>query len=174
MCCGNSWRRCRATSLWIHAHWSWRRRWSPVPTVPNRRMRSCGRRLNPSGVFRPARRHWPVAAVFAYYRWQGWIGEDPTVSGIRRALELAERFRAQPETFADAELIERAFPAWLGKEADVTAGAGPGLANRAKAMAAGPAPAGQGGLPDIGQVPAIRRGLSCRCVGIFRFRRPVS
>jgi 16S rRNA (cytosine967-C5)-methyltransferase len=59
-------------------------------------------------------------AVFAYYRWHGWVRDlDPEVA-ILRALELAEKFRNAPKTFSDADLFERAIPGWVTQEMDVT------------------------------------------------------
>ena len=53
-------------------------------------------------------------AVFAYFRWLGWLDERQTIQGrINQALGLAERYVLQPESFADAELIARAVPGWL-------------------------------------------------------------
>jgi 16S rRNA (cytosine967-C5)-methyltransferase len=53
-------------------------------------------------------------AVFAYFRWLGWLDERQTIQGrINQALGLAERYVLQPESFTDAELIARAVPGWL-------------------------------------------------------------
>ena len=53
-------------------------------------------------------------AVFAYFRWLGWLDERQTIQGrINQALGLAERYVLQPESFTDAELIARAVPSWL-------------------------------------------------------------
>ena len=61
-------------------------------------------------------------AVFAYYRWFGWLEAGISVAGrIKQALELAERFRREPKSFADAELVARAVPAWVAAEMDVSA-----------------------------------------------------
>ncbi|MBI2926470.1 MAG: RsmB/NOP family class I SAM-dependent RNA methyltransferase [Verrucomicrobia bacterium] len=61
-------------------------------------------------------------AVFAYYRWLGWLERArPLADQIARALELDERFRQQPRSFPDAELISRSVPAWLSEQMRVTA-----------------------------------------------------
>ena len=53
-------------------------------------------------------------AVFAYYRWRGWLDEGkPLREQVTRALELAERYAHEPGSFPDAELIARAVPGWL-------------------------------------------------------------
>jgi 16S rRNA (cytosine967-C5)-methyltransferase len=57
-------------------------------------------------------------AVFAYFRWQGWVRELDADAAILKALELAERFRLAPQTFSDGELSERAIPGWVAQEMD--------------------------------------------------------
>ena len=59
-------------------------------------------------------------AVFAYYRWKGWLEPDaPLGRSIGQALELAERAADEPLSFPDSELLERAVPAWLSKHMEV-------------------------------------------------------
>ena len=61
-------------------------------------------------------------AVFAYFRWLGWLNKErPTRQRIEHALDLAERYDAHPESFSDAELIERAVPDWLASVMEPTA-----------------------------------------------------
>jgi 16S rRNA (cytosine967-C5)-methyltransferase len=61
-------------------------------------------------------------AVFSYFRWRGWLGgTEDTTAQIRKALELAERFARQPESFIDEELVARALPTWVKDEMEVTA-----------------------------------------------------
>ncbi len=61
-------------------------------------------------------------AVFAYYRWLGWLEPDaPLRERLRQALELRQRFGAAPHGFSDADLLERAVPGWISGEMDVTA-----------------------------------------------------
>jgi 16S rRNA (cytosine967-C5)-methyltransferase len=60
-------------------------------------------------------------AVFAYYRWYGWLeGTLPLVRGIGQAQELAARFAKHPENFTDEELMARAVPAWLAAEMEIS------------------------------------------------------
>jgi 16S rRNA (cytosine967-C5)-methyltransferase len=59
--------------------------------------------------------------VFAYVRWLGWLDEGKPIRGrIEHALALAERYALQPESFTDAEIIERAVPGWLPTVMTVT------------------------------------------------------
>lgn len=59
--------------------------------------------------------------VFNYYRWRGWLVlEKPLVTQIRQARELAETFAVAPESFADADLIERSVPAWVREQLEVS------------------------------------------------------
>jgi 16S rRNA (cytosine967-C5)-methyltransferase len=59
--------------------------------------------------------------VFNYFRWRGWLDlTTPLTLQIRKARELAANFVEQPETFSDASLVERAVPAWLGGEMEIT------------------------------------------------------
>ncbi|MGO8930246.1 MAG: RsmB/NOP family class I SAM-dependent RNA methyltransferase [Limisphaerales bacterium] len=61
-------------------------------------------------------------AVFAYYRWRGWLDEgQPIREQVKCALELAERYAHEPESFSDAELIARAVPDWIPTVMKVTA-----------------------------------------------------
>lgn len=65
---------------------------------------------------------WISRAVFAFHRWRGWLdAKRLEPDQIRQALELAETFRARPNSFPDDELIERAVPAWALQHADVNA-----------------------------------------------------
>src|SRR5258708_7785333 len=60
-------------------------------------------------------------AVFAYYRWLGWLNPSLVIGAqIERALELARTFRKKPETFSDPDLLERAVPVWVAKEMEVS------------------------------------------------------
>ena len=61
-------------------------------------------------------------AVFSYYRWRGWLDEGkPMREQVECALELAEKYASEPESFTDAELIARAVPGWLATVMKVTA-----------------------------------------------------
>lgn len=56
-------------------------------------------------------------AVFAYYRWFGWLeGRDSLLAQILRALELAGEFARQPRAFPDEQMVERAVPVWVSEE----------------------------------------------------------
>src|ERR1043166_3046823 len=60
-------------------------------------------------------------AVFAYYRWLGWLGKGIRPrQAIGPALELAARFSRDPSSFSDQELIERVAPGWAAQEVEVT------------------------------------------------------
>src|SRR5689334_19719064 len=79
-------------------------------------------------VLRPQRRLTPEqkrlisSAVFAYFRWFGWLdGRKPFVEQIEYAQELDERFNDNPASFSDSDLISRAVPQWIPKFLEVTA-----------------------------------------------------
>jgi 16S rRNA (cytosine967-C5)-methyltransferase len=60
-------------------------------------------------------------AVFAFYRWQGWLKPtDPLPDRITAALEMMEVFQNEPGSFPEDELCERAVPAWVKEEIEVT------------------------------------------------------
>jgi 16S rRNA (cytosine967-C5)-methyltransferase len=60
-------------------------------------------------------------AVFAYFRWRSWLEEGkPVRNQVERALELAQRYAREPESFPDAELLARAVPGWLATVMKVT------------------------------------------------------
>lgn len=62
-------------------------------------------------------------AVFAYFRWLGWVdGQAPLESQLRTALECRRAFAEAPEGFADADLRSRAVPAWVKEHVEVTPG----------------------------------------------------
>lgn len=58
-------------------------------------------------------------AVFAYYRWYGWVRDLAPDEAILRALDLADKFRRVPHAF-DAELRDRAIPGWVVQEMEVS------------------------------------------------------
>ena len=61
-------------------------------------------------------------AVFAYYRWLGWLDRNqPIAAQVNQSLELARRFVDAPASFPDAELTARAVPAWAREEMEITA-----------------------------------------------------
>ena len=60
-------------------------------------------------------------AIFAYFRWLQWL--DPKTSPQKRveqALELQERFLADPKSVKSETLAARAVPAWLAGEMEIT------------------------------------------------------
>ncbi|MCX6883812.1 MAG: RsmB/NOP family class I SAM-dependent RNA methyltransferase [Verrucomicrobiota bacterium] len=65
---------------------------------------------------------WVSGAVFAYYRWLGWLEDTGggVVGRIRRALELDERFQQNPASFSDGHLVARVAPRWVRDEVEVT------------------------------------------------------
>ena len=53
-------------------------------------------------------------AVFAFYRWQGWLDVSGDITGeVSRAFELQLAFDANPAKIPDEELIEKAIPKWV-------------------------------------------------------------
>ena len=61
-------------------------------------------------------------AVFAYFRWRGWMDAARSpAEQIKHALQLADNFSEHPESFADEALVERAVPAWAREALDVSA-----------------------------------------------------
>jgi 16S rRNA (cytosine967-C5)-methyltransferase len=61
-------------------------------------------------------------AVFAYYRWRGWLNtQTPLGQQIEEAWQLAEAFAGGPQNFPDSELIARAVPQWVKNEMELTA-----------------------------------------------------
>ncbi|MEY2427345.1 MAG: rRNA (cytosine967-C5)-methyltransferase [Verrucomicrobiota bacterium] len=65
---------------------------------------------------------WRVSrAVFAYYRWLGWLDRrNPLPFQIEQGLELAEAFANEPKRFSDDQLVERAAPAWVKSEMEAS------------------------------------------------------
>ena len=60
-------------------------------------------------------------AVFAYFRWCGWLDQGQPISRqIQGALQLADRFAKEPGRFSDADLVAHAVPAWLKDEMEIT------------------------------------------------------
>lgn len=59
-------------------------------------------------------------AVFAFYRWQGWLESVNSIADkLAKAESLAAKFARTPEAFTDRELVTRAIPAWLADEVPV-------------------------------------------------------
>ncbi|MDB6110356.1 MAG: rsmB 1 [Pedosphaera sp.] len=59
-------------------------------------------------------------AVFAYYRWYGWLDRKETVTQqIARAIELSETFKKNPGSVVEKEL-RHAIPNWAASYVDVS------------------------------------------------------
>ncbi len=68
----------------------------------------------------PGDRRAVTEAVFGWNRWRNWIEQSvPIPSQIDIALELAERFANEPESFADEELLALAVPDWLSQTMEI-------------------------------------------------------
>lgn len=60
-------------------------------------------------------------AVFAYFRWFGWLDARKSIAEkVRSAQELDERFNANPCAIPNSELVSRAVPTWVGKHLEIT------------------------------------------------------
>ena len=60
-------------------------------------------------------------AVFAYYRWRGWLNwKEPLPKQIADALELDGEFRENPGSIAD-EKLRAAIPKWIEEQMEVSA-----------------------------------------------------
>ncbi len=82
-----------------------------------RGMLKLGRRMSP----RDAKEI--CEAVFAYYRWYGWLDvTQPLTKQIQNAGTLAERFAVSPQDFADEELVRKVVPEWVHRELLMRAG----------------------------------------------------
>jgi len=61
-------------------------------------------------------------AVFAFYRWQGWLDERERLQErIDQALELAGRFARDPGAFSDEEMLAHAAPGWVKGQMETSA-----------------------------------------------------
>lgn len=59
--------------------------------------------------------------VFAHERWRGWLDRSqPLRDRVEAALDRARAFRRDPESIGEAELRQRAIPAWIADEMDVS------------------------------------------------------
>jgi 16S rRNA (cytosine967-C5)-methyltransferase len=60
--------------------------------------------------------------VFTYFRWRGWLDDgQPLQEQLHHASTLDNNFRNDPESISDGELIDKAVPAWVRNEVEVTA-----------------------------------------------------
>lgn len=88
----------------------------PADALLRQRLRDAGRLSNEEAAQ-------TSQAVFAYFRWRGWL--DLTLrleSQIRSALELTAEFAMHPHTFRDPELLARTLPTWVNDLVPVSAG----------------------------------------------------
>src|ERR1041385_2803004 len=61
----------------------------------------------------PEGRRAVTEAVFAYFRWHGWLTRNSSVARqIEQALDLDAEFQTRPEKFTEQELLPRAVPGW--------------------------------------------------------------
>ena len=59
-------------------------------------------------------------AVFAYYRWWRWLGEQPVADQLHKALALQERFSKEPSDFSFEELASKAVPSWVSEQVSLS------------------------------------------------------
>jgi 16S rRNA (cytosine967-C5)-methyltransferase len=60
-------------------------------------------------------------AVFAYFRWFGWLDRDQSLHDqIDHALQLGRNFSKNPRDVPDKDLKSHAVPQWLNREMEVT------------------------------------------------------
>ena len=59
-------------------------------------------------------------AVFAYYRWWKWLGNQAVTEQLAEAMGLQERFLDHPSSFTDEALAANAVPAWVSEEVTVS------------------------------------------------------
>jgi 16S rRNA (cytosine967-C5)-methyltransferase len=60
-------------------------------------------------------------AVFAYFRWFGWMNLRKHLEDqVREAVELAEAFRKDPDFISDEDLLARAVPEWARQTAKLS------------------------------------------------------
>jgi 16S rRNA (cytosine967-C5)-methyltransferase len=79
------------------------------------------RELGPRREVSPRQAREISKAVFAYYRWLGWLNrQQPLSAQIQKAAELASAFANNPQEFSDTDLVKRAVPAWLHDQMEVT------------------------------------------------------
>src|SRR5258705_4384412 len=69
----------------------------------------------------PEQRTEITQAVFAYYRWFGWLDQRaPLRDQIAHAHALADAFQSGSQPFTDKELLARTVPKWLSEVMEVT------------------------------------------------------
>ncbi|HNQ89956.1 MAG TPA: RsmB/NOP family class I SAM-dependent RNA methyltransferase [Verrucomicrobiota bacterium] len=79
--------------------------------------------LRESRAVTPKQARLVSGAVFAYYRWRGWLDpEQPLSQQLAQALDLARGFARDPMGIPEADLRARAIPSWVASELEVTEG----------------------------------------------------
>jgi 16S rRNA (cytosine967-C5)-methyltransferase len=110
-----------------------RRGTSPALSLAERVVRASDREHPADAVLRvetkaqrdlsPEERTQASAAVFAFFRWRGWLNpQQPVCDQIESALALAQKYSRQPDSFSDAELVARAVPGWVAAAMEVSPG----------------------------------------------------
>jgi 16S rRNA (cytosine967-C5)-methyltransferase len=62
----------------------------------------------------PTGRRAVTEAVFAYFRWRGWVTQNSSVMRqIQQALDLDAEFKEKPTKFTEQEMAPRAVPGWV-------------------------------------------------------------
>ena len=69
---------------------------------------------------RPGARRALSRAVFAYFRWLRWLDERTPQARIAQAVELQERFEANPGSIKSQALVARAVPDWVREEMEIS------------------------------------------------------
>jgi 16S rRNA (cytosine967-C5)-methyltransferase len=86
----------------------------PADTVLREKLRVAGR-MPRSATGEVSR------AVFAYYRWFGWLDHRrPVTAQLKRALDLDSGYAERPESFSDEKLLPRCVPAWTASQVEVS------------------------------------------------------
>lgn len=64
----------------------------------------------------PDSTRWISRAVFSYYRWWKWLGDQSVAQQLQKAIELQQRFALEPSSFTEEELSTKAVPDWVHGE----------------------------------------------------------
>ena len=121
------------------------------------------RTLSAREDLRPADARWISRAVFAYFRWQGWLDHDLVLeSRFDQAMGLSDTFAKHPHRVGDGALAALAVPEWVADVLPVTPAwlrslqsepilwlrARPGMASTVRTALGGEGSAEPGPLPD--------------------------
>lgn len=72
-------------------------------------------------VFSPQETDKITSAVFAFFRWQGFLREQKDLqAGVEKACELADLFRNSPASFLPESLRAKAVPEWVVAEVEAS------------------------------------------------------